>query len=97
MRSGSSVDLSGVMTLDMLSMASCLSPVKPLSSYRMRLDWHGRDTGLTLETLSGVMLPKGSVNLPNGHLQFSWTAQAATGQEEKLATLLSLLGQCHPR
>jgi len=92
-RSASGIDLTGVMTLDLLSMASRLSPVKPLGSYRMRLDWHGREAGLKLQTLSGAMLLDGSGNLRNGHFQFSGTAQAAVGQEEKLATLLSLLGQ----
>lgn len=87
------MDLNGVMTLDMTAMASRLSPVKPLGSYRMRLDWHGRQAGLTLQTLSGAMLLNGSGRLENGHLQFSGTAEAAAGQEEKLATLLSLLGQ----
>ncbi|WP_395822450.1 type II secretion system protein N [Collimonas sp.] len=92
-RSGGGIDMNGLMTLEMLSMASRLSPVKPLGSYRLHLDWRERDAGLMLETLSGAMLLDGSGNLRNGHLQFSGTAQAAAGQEEKLATLLSLLGQ----
>ncbi len=87
------VDLNGVMTLDMLAMASRLSPVKPLGSYRMRFDWQGRQASLTLATLEGAMLLNGSGKLQDGHLQFSGTAEAAAGQEEKLATLLSLLGQ----
>ena len=86
-------DLYGVMTLDMMAMATRLSPQKPLGSYRMRLDWQGRQAGLTLRTLGGAMLLDGSGNLHDGHVQFSGTAQAAAGQEEKLAVLLSLLGQ----
>ncbi|SFA87599.1 general secretion pathway protein N [Collimonas sp. OK607] len=91
--SSGGVDLNGVMTLDMLAMASRLSPVKPLGSYRMRFDWQGRQANLTLATLDGAMLLNGSGKLQDGHLQFSGTAEAAAGQEEKLATLLSLLGQ----
>lgn len=87
------VDVNGVMTLDLLAMASRLSPVKPLGSYRMRFDWQGRQARLTLTTLDGAMLLNGSGRLQDGHLQFSGTAEAAAGQEEKLATLLSLLGQ----
>jgi general secretion pathway protein N len=87
------IDINGVMTLDMLAMASRLSPVKPLGSYRLRFDWRGRQAGLTLMTLSGAMLLNGSGKLQDGHLQFSGSAEAAAGQEEKLATLLSLLGQ----
>jgi general secretion pathway protein N len=88
-----SIDVNGVMTLDMLAMASRLSPVKPLGSYRLRFDWQGRQAGLTLMTLSGALLLNGSGKLQDGHLQFSGSAEAAAGQEEKLATLLSLLGQ----
>jgi len=88
-----SVSLHGVMTLDLLAMASRLSPVKPLGSYRMRLDWQGTQAALALTTLGGAMLLNGSGQLQNGHFQFSGTAEAAVGQEEKLATLLSLLGQ----
>lgn len=87
------VALHGVMTLDLLAMASRLSPVKPLGSYRMRLDWQGTQAAMTLTTLGGAMLLNGSGKLQNGHFQFSGTAEAAVGQEEKLATLLSLLGQ----
>lgn len=87
------LDLHGVMTLDLLAMASRLSPVKPLGSYRLRLDWQGTQADMTLTTLGGAMLLNGSGKLQNGHFQFSGTAEAAVGQEEKLATLLSLLGQ----
>lgn len=92
-RQSDGVDLHGIMTLDMIAMASRLSPVKPLGSYRLRLDWQGKQAGLTLETLSGSMLLNGSGKLHDGRLQFSGTAEAAVGQEEKLASLLSLLGQ----
>lgn len=91
------VDLDGAMTLELLETASRLSPVKPLGSYRMRFDWHGRQAQLRLDTLSGSMLLSGKGTLQDGHLQFSGTADAAAGQEEKLATLLSLLGQYRQR
>ena len=39
------------------------------------------------------MLLNGSGMFSNGRLQFSGTAQAEAGQEEKLANLLNLLGQ----
>jgi general secretion pathway protein N len=91
--SAGGVDVNGVMTLDLLAMASRLSPVKPLGSYRLRFDWQGRQARLTLATLGGAMLLNGSGKLQDGRFQFSGTAEAAAGQEEKLATLLSLLGQ----
>lgn len=87
------IDLEGGMTLDLLEMASRLSPLKPLGSYRMQVDWRGRQAELRLETVGGSMLLNGKGTLQDGHLQFSGIADAAVGQEEKLATLLSLLGQ----
>jgi general secretion pathway protein N len=36
---------------------------------------------------------EGSGTLNHGHAQFSGTAQAAPGQEQKLANFLNLLGQ----
>ena len=91
------INLHGAMTLELLEIASRLSPVKPLGSYRMRFDWRGRQAQLRLDTLSGSMLLNGKGTLQDGHLRFSGTADAAAGQEEKLATLLSLLGQYRQR
>lgn len=87
------VKLNGVMHLTMDNIASRLSPVKPLGDYDLKLDWNGSDADATLTTLRGKMLLDGSGKIRNGRLQFSGTAQAETGQEEKLANLLYLLGQ----
>ena len=94
-RRANGIDLRGLMTLEMTAMASRVSPIKPLGSYRMRLDWQGPRAVLALDTLGGgPMLLAGNGMLNNGHLQFSGTVQAAEGQEEKLAGLLNFLGQC---
>lgn len=92
-RDGQQVRVNGLMTLDMQDMSSRLSPIKPLGSYQLLLDWHGQQAQLTLKTEKGPMLLSGSGQLNNGRLQFSGKADAEVGQESRLANLLSLLGQ----
>jgi len=87
------VQLDGRMNLQILDIASRLSPIKPLGAYNLNLVWQGQRAALTLTTLKGPMLLEGSGTLNNGRLTFSGTAQAATGQEQGLANLLNLLGQ----
>ncbi len=91
------IAVAGLMTLDLVAMSSRLSPVKPLGSYQMTMALSDtqkeQDATIVLKTISGAMLLDGSGKLVNGRLQFSGTAQAADGQEEKLANLLNLLGQ----
>jgi general secretion pathway protein N len=92
-RDGQKVGLSGLVTLDMQDMASRLSPIKPLGSYQLLFDWHGQQAQLTLKSVKGPMLLRGTGNLNNGRLQFSGVADAEAGQETRLANLLNLLGQ----
>lgn len=93
MRDGRSASLAGTMTLVMEDIASRLSPIKPLGAYRLIMDWHGQQAQLTLATIKGPMLLKGTGVIDQGRLQFSGRAAAEDGQEEKLANLLNLLGQ----
>jgi general secretion pathway protein N len=93
MRQGQVIGLNGLMTLDMLDMASRLSPIKPLGAYQLLFDWHGQQAQLTLKTIKGPMLLSGAGTLNNGRLQFSGKADAEAGQETRLANLLNLLGQ----
>lgn len=92
-RNGNKVEVNGTMTLQMNDIASRLSPIKPLGSYQMIMDWRGAQAALTLKTIKGPMLLSGSGSLNNGRLQFSGKAEAEEGQEERLANLLNLLGQ----
>lgn len=85
--------LEGRMNLQLLDIASRLSPIKPLGAYNLNLVWQGQQAAVTLTTLKGPMLLDGSGTLNNGRLKFSGTAQAAAGQESGLANLLNLLGQ----
>jgi general secretion pathway protein N len=81
------------MNLAMNDLGSRMSPVKPLGSYDLSFDWHGTQAAVTLKTVKGPLLLNGSGMFNEGRLQFSGTAQAAAGQEEKLANFLNLLGQ----
>lgn len=85
--------LIGAIYLDMFDMASRITPVKPLGSFRLSLDWRGENADVGLSTLHGPLLLNGKGYLKNGRLQFSGTATAEAGQEDRLANLLNLLGQ----
>jgi len=87
------VDITGSMNLEMNDIASRLSPIKPLGAYNLALDWRGQQAQVTLTTIKGPMLLNGRGALTNGRLQFSGKAEAESGQEERLANLLNLLGQ----
>ena len=87
------VEMTGLMKLELKDISSRLSPVKPLGAYDLTFNWHGQQADMILTTVKGPMLLSGSGEINNGRLQFSGTAQADAGQEEKLANLLNLLGQ----
>jgi general secretion pathway protein N len=92
-RRGEKIDVTGSMTLDLNDIASRLSAVRPLGAYKLTMDWHAQQAQLTLATVKGPMLLSGSGTLANGRLQFAGKAEAEPDQEERLANLLSLLGQ----
>lgn len=86
-------EMVGAINLEMNDLASRLSPIKPLGSYDLAFDWRGTQAAVTLSSVKGPMLLNGSGKFSNGRLQFSGTAQAEAGHEEKLANFLNLLGQ----
>jgi len=90
---GRGVDIGGKTTLTMTDMSSRLSSLRPLGSYEVVMDWHGREAQLTLRSIKGPLLLDGTGGLANGRFRFSGHAQAAQGYEETLASLLNLLGQ----
>ena len=85
--------MTGTTRLEMENVASRLSSVRPLGTYEVTIDWQGHSAQLTLKTTKGPMLLNGTGALVNGRFQFSGTAEAEAGQEERLGTLLNLLGQ----
>lgn len=92
-RQGAVVALNGKLDAELSEVASRLSPIRPLGAYRLDFDLAGSSAGLKVTTLTGPLMLAGDGQLQQGRLQFSGTAQAEPGQEEKLANLLSLLGQ----
>lgn len=92
-RDGNSVALLGRTVLSMDDMGSRMSPVSPLGSYEMAMDWRGQDAQLNLRTVKGALLLSGAGRLDRGRLTFSGQASAADGYEESLGNLLNLLGQ----
>jgi general secretion pathway protein N len=92
-RQPQSVAVNGRTVLAMTDMGSRMTPVKPLGSYELAMDWRGQQAQLNLSTVRGALLLSGSGSLDRGRLQFSGQASAASGYEESLGNLLNLLGQ----
>jgi general secretion pathway protein N len=93
MRQQQMVAVNGRTVLSMTDMGSRMSPIKPLGSYEMAMDWRGQQADMSLRTVRGALLLSGKGALRNGRLQFSGQAAAAPGYEESLGNLLNLLGQ----
>lgn len=87
------VAVTGVTTLQMQDVSSRLTPIRPLGSYQLALDWRGAQASVNLTTTKGPLLLSGTGQLQGGRLQFSGQAEAANGYEETLGNLLNLLGQ----
>jgi general secretion pathway protein N len=92
-RQGNTVAVSGRTVLALTDMGSRMSPIKPLGSYEMAMDWHGERADVVLRTVSGALLLSGNGALENGRLHFSGQAAAADKYEDTLGNLLNLLGQ----
>lgn len=93
LRTDARIDMIGKLTLELQDMASRMSPVAPLGSYLVKMDWQGNHAGVQLTTTRGALVLNGTGAIRQNRLQFSGTAEAAAGSEEKLANLLNLLGQ----
>ena len=92
-RKDTGIEVTGTMKLEIDDFASRISPVRPLGSYMLELDWRGRQAAVTLKTGKGPLLLNGSGTFENGRLQFTGKAEAEPGQEDRLANFLNLLGQ----
>lgn len=92
-RNGQALDVNGHLEMELTDVASRLSPVRPLGAYRLVFEFKGNQATLVVTTIGGPMQIAGQGRIDQGRFQFSGTAQAEAGQEEKLANLLNLLGQ----
>ncbi|BAN24572.1 type II secretion system protein N [Caballeronia insecticola] len=80
-----------VVTLD--DMASRVSRVKPLGSYRVALQAQGASATIDLSTSKGPLMLTGNGSISPTSTAFQGTATAAPEQRENLAGLLNLLGR----
>ena len=84
--------LLGQAELHMQQLSTRLSTLRPLGSYRVRVQG-GDAVALTLDTLEGSLLLQGTGQLLNGRLQFNGEATAAPDAQAALSNLLNILGQ----
>ncbi|MEJ6021076.1 type II secretion system protein N [Ramlibacter sp. PS4R-6] len=73
-------------------MASRLSTLRPMGSYRMTVSG-GATPNLQLETLDGALQLSGTGQWVGSRLHFNGVATAAPGREEALANLLNIIGR----
>jgi general secretion pathway protein N len=84
--------LQGQAELQLQQMATRLSTLRTLGTYRVRVE--GGDTvALTLDTLEGSLQLQGNGQLINGRVRFTGEASAAPDAEAALSNLLNILGQ----
>lgn len=93
--SGSGTRFQGTLTVDALDVASRVSTLRPLGSYRLVLQSadEGRSATLALNTLRGELRLKGNGQWIAGRLRFQGEARAAPGREAALSNLLNILGR----
>ena len=87
--------LQGEAAVEALDLASRLSALRPLGSYRMtmRADAEGNTTTLDLQTLSGALKLQGAGQWVGGRLRFEGVAEAAPEAEAALGNLLNIMGR----
>ena len=88
-------EMRGALVIEALDMASRLSTLRPLGSYRIHLQAPtGIDSAtVTLQTLRGELQLQGNGQWVGGRLRFRGEAQAAAGREAALANLLNIIGR----
>jgi len=84
--------IQGVAELTLSQLATPLSTLRPLGTYRLRVQ--GGDTmALTLATIEGGLQLSGNGQWANGRLRFKGEARAQPAFEAALSNLLNILGQ----
>ena len=92
--SANSWHMQGGAVLEAFELASSLSTLKPLGSYRLRMDAGPAGSALVrLETLSGPLRLSVDGNWNGLRLQLRGEAGADSGSEEALGNLLNILGR----
>jgi len=88
-------NIQGRLTLDAQDLASRLSRLRPLGSYRLELQAapDGHTATLNLSTQRGELLLQGQGQWVGGRLRFQGQAEAAPQREEALNNLLNIMGR----
>ena len=84
--------MQGRVQLDALDMASRLSTLKPMGSYRLTLNG-GTVNQLQLETLQGSLQLTGSGQWVGGRLRFDGVASSTPERQDALSNLLNIIGR----
>lgn len=84
--------ITGQAQLDAMGMATSLSTLKPMGSYRLRLAG-GPSPTLELSTLEGSLQLRGSGRWVGGNLHFDGEASAAPERADALDNLLNIIGR----
>ncbi|MDR7094375.1 type II secretion system protein N [Hydrogenophaga laconesensis] len=87
--------LQGEAAIEAIDIASRLSALRPLGSYRMtmRANAEGNITTLDLQTLGGALKLQGMGQWVGGRLRFEGVAEAAPEAEAALGNLLNIMGR----
>lgn len=87
--------IQGQLVIEALDLATRVSTLRPLGSYRVDINGNpdSDEATLTLSTLSGGLQLQGNGQWVGGRLRFRGDAQAAPGNETALANLLSIIGR----
>ncbi len=86
------VQVEGSMSLEMPTMSSSLSTLRPLGSYRLLLQG-GEQPMLDLRTVEGSLQLQGMGRWTAAHLRFVGEARADAEHEAELSNLLNIMGQ----
>ena len=84
--------LQGLAELQMQQLSTRLSTLRPLGTYRVRVQG-GEAMAITLDTLEGSLLLQGTGQLHHGRVRFNGEASATPDAEAALSNLLNILGQ----
>ncbi len=87
--------ITGSLNIEAQDMASRLSTLRPLGSYRIALEAMpgGQDATLVLQTLRGELRLQGEGQWVGARLRFRGEASAVPGREAALANLLNIIGR----
>jgi general secretion pathway protein N len=85
---------SGNAEMELASVSSALSPVKPLGHYKIRVSGQGNKATIQMSTISGPLMLEGSGQWTGRTgLRFQATAHSAVEENLRLQPLLGLIGR----